>query len=73
MATSELNELNEVVPYLLKHKNVWTSYDEEADVLYLHFKQPNYASHSEMQGDDTIIRYANDEIVGITILNASQR
>ena len=38
MATAELGELKVTVPYLMKHKNLWANYDEEADVLYLHFK-----------------------------------
>jgi hypothetical protein len=29
-----------------KHKNVWTSYDQEADILYMHFKKPNRADYS---------------------------
>jgi uncharacterized protein YuzE len=54
--------------------NVWLSYDAEADVLYINFQQPNAATDSEMTDEDVIIRYdANDEIVGFTILRASQR
>lgn len=73
MATTELNELKSLIPYMLKHKNLWSSYDEEVDVLYLHFKKPNHADDSELTDDDTIIRYENGEVVGITILNASQK
>lgn len=72
MATAELSDLKAVVPYMLKHKNLWSNYDEEADVLYLHFKKSNHADHSEMTNDDVIIRYENSEIIGVTILNASQ-
>ena len=72
MATVELNELKSLIPYMLKHKNMWSSYDEEVDVLYLHFKKPNHSDESELTADDTIIRYENGEVVGITILNASQ-
>ena len=73
MATAELTDLKAVVPYMLKHKNLWSNYDEEADVLYLHFKKPNNADHSEMTDDDLIIRYKDKEVIGVTILNASQR
>ena len=66
-------ELNQILPYFLKHKNLWTSYDNEADVLYVHFKKNNIADDSEMTDDDIIIRYANEEIIGLTILNASER
>lgn len=73
MATAELNELKSLIPYMLKHRNIWSSYDEEVDVLYLHFKKPNHADDSELTDDDTIIRYEKGEIVGVTILNASQK
>ncbi len=59
--------------FYLSIKNVWTSYDDEGDILYLHFKKPNHADHSEMTGDEIIIRYAKGEIIGFTILNASTR
>ncbi len=61
------------MPYFLKHKNVWASYDNEADVLYLHFKKPNHADDSEITEDEIIIRYEKKEVVGLTILNASQK
>ena len=47
--------------------------DTEADVLYLHFKKPNHADNSEMTEDEIIVRYEDKEIIGVTILNASQR
>jgi uncharacterized protein YuzE len=73
MDTTELKEIQAALPYFLKHKTVWSSYDNEADVLYLHFKKPNHADNSEMTEDEVIIRYEKDEIIGMTILNASQR
>ena len=73
METVELSELKTIVPYFLKHKNVWANYDEEADVLYLHFKKPNHADNSELLENDMIIRYENDELIGVTILNASRQ
>ena len=73
METIVSNEIKSVLPYFMKHKNVWTDYDQEADTLYMHFKKPNHADHSEMTEDEIIIRYENDEIIGFTILNASKR
>ena len=67
------NELNSVLPYFLKHKSIWTSYDKEADVLYLHFKKPNHADNSEMGDDDIIYRYEKKELIGLTVMNASKR
>jgi uncharacterized protein YuzE len=49
------------------------SYDAEADVLYVNFKKPSYATDSELTDDDVIIRYEGEEVVGLTILHASQR
>jgi uncharacterized protein YuzE len=54
-------------------KNVWLSYDTEADVLYINFKKPSLADDSELTDDDVIIRYAGDEIISYTVLHASKR
>lgn len=72
MATAELSELKTVIPYMLKHRNLSSNYDEEADVLYLHFREPNHADTSELTDDDVIVRLEGDEVIGLTILNASQ-
>jgi uncharacterized protein YuzE len=68
-----IQEIKSLLPYFMKHKNVWTNYDQEADILYMHFKKPNHADHSEMTEDEMIIRYEKDEIIGVTVLNASKR
>lgn len=73
METTVLRDIQTVLPYFLKYKTVWASYDNEADALYLHFKKPNHAENSEMTEDEIIIRYEKNEIIGLTILNASQR
>jgi uncharacterized protein YuzE len=52
---------------------LWSSYDAEADVLYINFKKPSHATDSELTDDDIIIRYEGDSIVGLTILHASKR
>jgi uncharacterized protein YuzE len=65
----DLSSLLMNIPY----KRLWYSYDEEADVLYFNFKKPSHADESELTDDDVIIRYENGEVVGITVLNASQR
>jgi uncharacterized protein YuzE len=73
METIVTSEIKSVLPYFMKHKNIWTSYDKEADILYKHFKKPNHADHSEMTDDEIIMRFEQKEIVGLTILNASKR
>ena len=52
---------------------LWSSYDAEADVLYINFKKTGHADDSELTDDDVIIRYEQGEVIGLTILNASQR
>jgi uncharacterized protein YuzE len=52
---------------------LWSSYDAEADVLYINFKKPSHATDSELTDDDVIVRYEGDEVVGLTILHASRR
>ena len=60
---------------LLRHNhidNIWIDYDEEADVLYLNFTRPAVADDSEMNEENTIVRYQEGRVVGYTILHASQ-
>ena len=50
------------------------SYNEEGDVLYVHFgAQPRPATDSDVTNDDIIVRYDGEEVIGITILYASQQ
>ena len=51
---------------------LWSSYDTEADVLYVSFKKTSHADDSELTDDDVIIRYEQGQVIGLTILNASQ-
>lgn len=50
-------------------------YDAEADVMYIDFGfHPKFADDSEITDDDVVVRYdENEEIIGLTILNASKR
>jgi uncharacterized protein YuzE len=52
---------------------LWSSYDAEVDVLYINFKKPSHATDSELTDEDVIIRYEGEEVVGITVLHASER
>lgn len=75
MASIDVQEIVNLTPQLLHvpFKRVWSSYDEEADVLYLNFKKPSHADDSELTDDDILIRYEQGEIVGVTVLHASKR
>ena len=48
-------------------------YDEEADTLYIHFEEKHGSTHSEMQDNGVILDYKGSRLVGVTILDASQR
>jgi uncharacterized protein YuzE len=75
LAVAELQNYLKLLPSLKESPagSVWLTYDQEADTLYVNFKKPSHASDSEITDDDVIIRYAGDEVVGFTVLHASQR
>lgn len=54
-------------------QHIWIDYDREADVLYLSFRKPQRATKTIETDDDLLIRKEGNNIVGITILNASTR
>lgn len=57
----------------LPTRQMWTDYDPEADVLYISFQKPQQANDSIMQDNGHIYHYRDEELVGITILHASQQ
>ena len=63
------------VPMLIDFpaERFWVNYDQEADVLYISFQRPQKATDSEMTDDGYLLRYRDDKLVGITILDASTR
>jgi uncharacterized protein YuzE len=75
MAVIDPQEYMKLAATILKSpgKLLWTRYDEEADVLYMNFRKPARATDSELTDDDIIVRYDGDEVIGLTILHASQR
>ena len=75
MALSEIENYLKLLPTVRKSPqgSVWISYDAEADTLYVNFKKPSHATDSKITDDDVIVRYEGDEIVGFTVLHASQR
>lgn len=75
MASLAIQEYMDIIP-AVKHapqRFLWSSYDQEADVLYINFKKPSHATDSEITDDDVIIRYEGDKVVGLTILHLSKR
>ena len=75
MAFLDVGPYLDMVPAMLlaPYRSLWSSYDAEADVLYINFRRPSHATDSELTDDDVIIRYEGTDVVGITILHASTR
>ncbi len=57
----------------LSARHLWSDYDPEADVLYISFRKPQQANDSIMEDDGNIYHYRDEELVGISVLNASQQ
>ena len=75
IAEKNVSHLLKAVPHLVqlpKHR-MWLDYDEEADVLYLHFVEHPSSTHSEMRDDGLILDYEGQDLVGVTVLEASHR
>ncbi len=70
-----LREIFLATPHLLKfpHTKMWIDYDKKADVLYISFERPQKATDSEMTENGILLRYRKDNLVGITVIDASKR
>ena len=75
MVIANIEEYLKLVPTLRDTPShlLWSSYDAEADTLYVNFKKPSHATDSDLTDDDVIVRYEDGEVVGLTILHASKR
>lgn len=62
-------------PPLLKLPARWLQmdYDKDADVLYLTFRRPRNIGDSEELDNGVIVHTDGDDVVGLTILDASTR
>ncbi len=65
--------LQECYHIILSHSLRRTWEGLAADVLYLSFRKPQRAKKTVEMDDNVLIRTDDDEVVGITILNASSR
>lgn len=75
MAIADIQEYLQLIPAVNRAPQhaVWLTYNAEADTLYVNCKKPGHATDSELTDDDVIIRYEGDEVIGFTVLHASQR
>ena len=75
MALADIQQYVRLIPVVRQSPQgyLWSSYDAEADVLYINIKKPSCATDSEITDDDVIVRYEGEEVIGLTILHASTR
>jgi uncharacterized protein YuzE len=53
---------------------MWLDYDQEADVLYISLRRPQRATQTiDLDKEGILLRYRDNELVGITVLDASHR
>ncbi len=70
-----MNNVRALIPSILsfQHPQFWSSYDKEADVLYINFRKPAHADETELTDDDILVRYEKKSVIGYTILDAMKR
>jgi hypothetical protein len=76
MARVAIEQYLKLIPAvkLAPQKYLWSSYDSEADVLYINFKKPSHATDSELTEDDIIIDgLVKTRSVGVINLGAFRR
>lgn len=75
LAERDISHLLGAVSHLvqLPRPQMWLDYDAEADVLYVHFAEKPVSTHSDMREDGIILDYQDERLVGLTVLEASQR
>ncbi|HYA43241.1 MAG TPA: DUF2283 domain-containing protein [Syntrophobacteraceae bacterium] len=75
IVSQAIKSVTQAVPLLLKfpERRFKVDYDAEADVLYISFRHPQQATDTETTSEGILLRFKADELVGITILDASKR
>ncbi len=70
----EVKKIVDAIPILLEFpvKKFHIDYNKEADVLYISFERPQKATDTEVTDEGILLRYRENKLVGITILNASR-
>ena len=53
---------------------LWLDFDQEADVLYISLKRPQKATETvEIDDGGVLLHYRGENIVGVTVVDASKR
>ena len=73
MAKIAMEDIIKVIPSILNFpvSEFWVDYDREADVLYISFQHPQKATDTEILDNGILVRYRDQEPVGVTVINAS--
>lgn len=73
--TTAVKQIFKMLPYLnkLKAKHILFDFDNDADVLYVSFERPQRATDTQILKDGTLLRVRGKKVVGLTILNISER
>ena len=76
MEKALINQIQPLIPKIItlsrKHQTVSLDYDKQADVLYVSFEKPQRATDTEIVDDHLLLRKRHQQLVGLTILHASQ-
>lgn len=69
------NSILNAVPLMMQFptQHFRVDYDAEVDVLYISFQHPQKATNTVMREDGLLLRYRDEELVGLTVLDASTR
>jgi uncharacterized protein YuzE len=75
MAEILINEMMQALKAvkLSNANDIHIRYDQEVDVMYVSIGTPVPADDTELSDDDILYRYANGQIVGLTITHFSKR
>ena len=68
------NTLPDLFNLMNKHKkkSLYFDYDKKGDVIYLSFNKKKEADNTEIYSEDVLLRKKNDDLIGVTILHASE-
>lgn len=71
----QINLITKLIPSLINQTadKLIFDYDREADVLYISLNRPQDSDDSILKENRVIYQYRQKKLVGITILDASER
>lgn len=75
MDTQLIGSISKAVPLLIGFpvRRFWVDYDKEADDLYISLRRPQKATNTKITDDGILFRYQGEQLVGVTVLDASAR